>query len=69
MNTRRFTLDVGTELDSELSEISSSQGVTKAEIIRRALALYMVVKPELRLKRKLAVVDEEEKILFKVPVP
>ncbi len=42
----RFTIDVGGELDKQLSTIAASDEVTKAEIIRRAIAAYTVFKRE-----------------------
>jgi hypothetical protein len=53
----RFTVDLGKLHDSKLSELSEREGTTKAEILKRAIALYAFMRDK--------VDKEDQEIYFK----
>jgi len=61
----RFTMDVGPEFDDKLSELSSRASVTKAEIIKRAVASYAYLKDETRNGNRVAITDRENGAVLK----
>lgn len=40
----RFSIDLGAELNDAIQEIARKQGLTKAEVIRRGLGAYAVLR-------------------------
>ena len=61
----RFTMDVGPEFDDKLSELSSRASVTKAEIIKRAVASYAYLKDETRSGNRVAITDRDSGVVLK----
>lgn len=55
----RFTIDVGERFDKMLSDLAENEETTKAEIIRRAVALYAVVKPAANAGEKILLTPRE----------
>lgn len=54
----RFTIDLSTEIDQKLTEISRKEGITKAEAMRRAFALLAVAEQEKSKGNSLGIVRE-----------
>lgn len=55
----RLTLDLTDEVNNRLTEIATTNGITKSEAMRRALSLLSVADKEQRKGNTLAVVKEE----------
>ena len=63
----RITIEFPEQVDKILKELAEKGGTSKVDVIRRALALYNYVNKEVKEKDlKLAVADEEDKILKEI---
>jgi hypothetical protein len=51
----RFTVDLGKLYDSKLTELSERDGTTKADVLKRAIAIYSYMRNK---------VDEEDHELY-----
>ena len=58
--TERLTLRVSDAFLEGLDELSSKEGMTRSDLIRRAIALYSFAKEEERQGRKLGFFSEED---------
>jgi predicted transcriptional regulator len=66
MSDVRMTVVMPTEVDNQLADLASSKSTSKSEIVRRALALYMVA-AEAQIKgQHVALVNDENKVLKQV---
>lgn len=64
MNRKRYTVDFTDDLDKIISTISEEKGITKAEVIRRALTYYAVLEAETdNIHRKISITDEDDQII------
>lgn len=45
-DTRRYTMDVGADIDTQLTRLAQAEGRPKSEVIRRALATYDYLKSQ-----------------------
>ena len=48
----KLTIEFGDEANRLIAELANDEGRTKAEIVRRSVALYSIVQEELRRDRK-----------------
>ncbi len=48
----KLTIEFGDEANRLIAEMADDEGRTKAEIVRRSVALYSIVQEELRQDRK-----------------
>lgn len=64
----KLNIQFDEEMDKMLEELAEKKGTTKAEIIRRALAIYKYVEEETRGgKRRLAITSaQDEKVLKEI---
>ena len=63
----RITIEFPEQVDKILRELAEKGDTSKVDVIRRALALYNYVDKEVKEKDlKLAVADEEDKILKEI---
>ena len=67
----RYTIDFGGDTDSLLQELAESKGVSKAEIIRNALASYAYLSSNTdRAKgRKVSITDSKDRVLKDIVLP
>jgi hypothetical protein len=67
----RYTLAFSEEFDKLLEEMSSKKDVTKAEIIRRALASYAVLQKQIGTddKHKVSITDDMDNVLKDIILP
>ena len=67
---RRYTFDVGEKVDKLLSELAEEEGLTKAEVIRRAVATYDYLKKETgKDKVKVSLSDHNNNVVKDVILP
>jgi predicted transcriptional regulator len=70
MAKNRYSIDLSSELDRKLEELAANRQITKAELIRRALALYALVDEQTSSKNhELALVDENNKVKVLITIP
>ena len=63
----RITIEFPEQVDKILRDLAEQGDTSKVDVIRRALALYNYVNKEVKEKDlKLAVADEEDKILKEI---
>ena len=63
----RITIEFPEQVDKILRDLAEKGDTSKVDVIRRALALYNYVNKEVKEKDlKLAVADEEDKILKEI---
>lgn len=63
----RITIEFSVQADKLLKDLAVQGDTSKVDVIRRALALYNYVKKEVKEKNlKLAVADEEDKVLKEI---
>jgi Ribbon-helix-helix protein, copG family. len=62
----RFTIDFDTLTDKRLTDIAESKNISKAEIIRRALSLYLTVDERIEHELRLTITDKSGKIIIEV---
>jgi hypothetical protein len=67
----RFTLDFSPEFVTLLEGLAESKGLTKAEILRRAVASYSFLDGQTRSEpgRKVSITNQEDKVLKDVVLP
>ena len=66
----RLTVQFPDRTTDMLAELASRDQVTKTEVINRALALYRYLQKETRDgKHRIAVVDEDDKIVKEIVMP
>ena len=60
----RLTVEFNEKVDKILKELAEKDQTTKADVIRRALALYNYVHKEaIEKNRKLSITDDEDEII------
>lgn len=68
MKTTRYTMDVDRETDKVLSDLSESKSVTKAEVVRRALATYAYLSKK-KEGEKVSITDEKDRVVKDIVMP
>ena len=71
MKTSRYTVDLDPAFDSTLTALASDKGVSKAEIIKRALATYNYLSTQAPMSSnmKVSITDSADKVLKDVVLP
>ena len=64
----KYTIDLGTEFEQQLSQMAVDKSLSKAEIIRRAVATYVVISREARQGGKVTITDGQGRILKQLAV-
>ena len=64
----KYTIDLGTEFEQQLSQMAVDKSLSKAEIIRRAVATYVVVSREAGQGGNVTITDEQGRILKQLAV-
>lgn len=59
----KYTIDLGTEFEQQLNQVAKDKSLSKAEIIRRAVATYVVISREARQGNKVTITDNQNHIL------
>ena len=59
----KYTIDLGTEFEQQLNQVAKDKSLSKAEIIRRAVATYVVISRESGQGNKVAITDKQDRIL------
>ena len=65
----RLTVDVGSDFDKVLTDLSTSKETTKAEIIRRAVASYTYLNKQVQDGKKVSITTQEDKVVKDVILP
>ncbi len=68
MKKNRYTIELAQDLDAKLEYLADQKGISKADLIRRALALYALVDEKTTGDRELAIVSEDV-IKFLIALP
>ena len=69
MKAKRYTIELAEALDKKLEELAEKRGIPKAELLRRALALYAFVDEEEEKDAKLAIVNDQNEVKYKIAMP
>lgn len=67
--TKQYAISFSNDLHDELMEFASKNEMTKAEIIRHALAAYFAIQKLDGENEKLAIVDADNKIIKRFVFP
>lgn len=68
----RFTLDYGDKFDEVLSRLAEDKTVSKAEVIRRAVATYNYLNEQIKIRGKqvkLSLSDENDRVIKDIVIP
>ena len=71
MKTTRYTIDLDEAFDSTLSALSAQRGVSKAEIIRNAVATYNYLTGQAPKDsdKKVSITSNDDKVIKDVVLP
>lgn len=64
----KHTIDLGMEFEQQLSQVAVDKSLSKAEIIRRAVATYVVISREAGQGGKVTITDGQGRILKQLAV-
>lgn len=59
----RLNVNITKEMDSRLNELAEAKGMTKSDMLRRALALFDLVANESNKGNKLAITSDSHEVL------
>ncbi len=59
----KYTIDLGTEFEQQLNQVAKDKSLSKAEIIRRAVATYVVINREAGQGNKVTITDNKNQII------
>jgi predicted transcriptional regulator len=59
----KYTIELGADYDKRLAQMANRKQMTKADIVRRALATYVIVDGETLNGNKLAITDPSGKVV------
>jgi predicted DNA-binding protein len=62
----KYTIDLGSEANKQLDEVAKEKGMTKADVIRRAVATYVIVNREIKNGNRLTVSNSEDRVLKEI---
>lgn len=62
----RLNVNITREMDSRLNALASAKGMTKSDVLRRALALFEVAASESNQGHKLAITSQDHKVLREI---
>lgn len=66
MATVRLNVNITEELNGALDFLAANDGITKSELLRKAIALFDVAVTEHRMGHKLAITDSEHHVLREI---
>jgi hypothetical protein len=67
---KRYTLTFSEEFEELLASLAEAEGISKADVLRNSAVLYRYLDNELsKGKRKLAIIDEEERVIKEIVLP
>ena len=58
----KYTIDLGPEFSAQLAEVAQQKGMTKADVIRRAVATYVVLNREAKNGYRVTLTKEGEPV-------
>lgn len=59
----KYTIDLGNEANRQLEDVAKEKGMTKADLIRRAIATYVVVNRETKNGNRVTVSDASDRVI------
>ena len=59
----KYTIDLSKEFEQQLNQVAKDKSLSKAEIIRRAVATYIVITREAGQGNKVTITDSQNHIL------
>jgi predicted transcriptional regulator len=59
----KYTIELGKEFEQQLNQVAQDKALSKAEIIRRAVATYVVISREAGQGNKVTITDKQDRIL------
>ncbi len=62
----KYTIDLGKEFDQQLTEVAGQKSLSKAEIIRRAVATYIVINREASKGHKVTIADQQDHVVKEI---
>jgi hypothetical protein len=66
----RYTLEFNEGLEKALTDLATSKGITKADVLRRAIASYAYLNKEMnKSDHKVSITDQADKIVKDVVLP
>ncbi len=68
MANKRLTVQIGPQLEEILEKMAREEGVTKAQIIRRAIAVLKFLDDERSLGHKVTISNKDDKIIKELVV-
>lgn len=69
MKKNRYSIELALDLDAKLEELAKQRGISKADLIRRALALYALVDEKTKDDQELAIVDKDNEVKYLITMP
>ena len=66
MNTVRLNVNITDELNNRLETLAAAGGMTKSDLLRRAIALMEVASEESAKGNRLAITDKKHKVLREI---
>jgi hypothetical protein len=67
----RYTIDLDSNFDKKLSDLAKEKGVTKADVIRRALATYTYISGQAPMggENKVSITNQQDEVLKDLILP
>ncbi len=62
----KYTIDLGSESSKQLDEVAKEKGMTKADVIRRAVATYVTVNREVKNGNRVTVSNQDDRIIKEI---
>lgn len=59
----KYTIDLGEDANKQLDEVAKEKGMTKADVIRRAVATYVTVNREVKNGNRLTISNSEDRVI------
>lgn len=59
----KYTIDLGEDANKQLDEVAKEKGMTKADVIRRAVATYVTVNREVKKGNRLTISNAEDRVI------
>lgn len=59
----KYTIDLGEDANKQLDEVAKEKGMTKADVIRRAVATYVTVNREMKNGNRLTISNSEDRVI------
>ena len=69
MKKNRYSIELAVALDEKLEQLAKERGISKVDLIRRALALYALVDEQAKDDNGLAIVNKENEVKVLIALP